>query len=490
MSNVYLAINGDDVGNRIGSAIASDDHEGLANASSSIQAAHDMVDQWIAQVGGKKITGSGDEAIYLIPDEAADSLEEIRSQYQETSGHSLTMGVGSSMSQASKALIYGKLNGKDQVVHYEPAIEDYLSDEGGDESLPEGQDIQDEADQDMEQEAGVDQGDDEGLSDEDDDQLPTDPKAAPKNKPELDQVQEEALNNDEQDQEPGIGNEDDISNDNEEALNSPESGTAPHKTKTQMGKPTEEDEQQEEVDNNEFDGEEDGQDFGDDDGEVDADKEAMEDGEETADSDETDDTGADNEDDHADQSMVDPSIKGQSAYQDLGNDEVAQSAEEHQDDHLKDMIHGDMEAAGADDSEGPYGSSDDQMGDQGDMDAPQDEGDGIDDHETQELKQDIVSALMAFKQNKDMLEQAREQNPQLYDATITMLRSMILMAKKLGFTPEQEMGDQEADAELQDQFPGAEESESEGAEPEEQNMEMGDDGQPQPPQKGPAGKKQ
>jgi len=38
-----------------------------------------------------------------------------------------------------------------------------------------------------------------------------------------------------------------------------------------------------------------------------------------------------------------------------------------------------------------------------------------------------------------MLEQAREQNPDLYNATLTMLRSMISMAKKLGFAPEQDM---------------------------------------------------
>ena len=58
---IYVAINGDDVGSKIGEAIASDDHEALQNTSNSINQSHDMIGKWVESVGGKPISSSGDE---------------------------------------------------------------------------------------------------------------------------------------------------------------------------------------------------------------------------------------------------------------------------------------------------------------------------------------------------------------------------------------------------------------------------------------------
>lgn len=134
MARLYIAINGDDVGSAIGDAIASNDHMALNKLSSSIKDSHSMIDEWVQSQGGETITSNGDEGLYVIPEEALDELENIRSKYQQMSGHTLTIGVGSSMADASKALIYGKLNEKNQVVHYEAAIDDMLSDDQVDEA--------------------------------------------------------------------------------------------------------------------------------------------------------------------------------------------------------------------------------------------------------------------------------------------------------------------------------------------------------------------
>ena len=436
MGNVYLAVNGDDVGTRIGNAIANDDHQDLANASSTIDQAHKKIDEWAEGIGGKKITGSGDEAIYLVPDDALAQMDSIRQDYQESSGHGLTVGVGASMSQASKALIYGKMNGKNQTIHYDPNMEDYLSDESSDEDpsqdidqapeIPAEGDLEDQAMEDNESQA-EEVAPEEGA--EEDSIVPKAPaeegaeaeantniqdnKAMPKNKamnkpapatpPAADPNAQDADSDSDDSDEAPIGNEDDVSDDNEEALNRPDDYAPANKSPKQK--------------HGEIDGKTE-EDFGTADGEQQEDEADMEDAPDQSD----DLPDNDSEDDsfdghHAPHEGEFEDSEEDSDDQELSSEDTASGDE----DPLADMIHDDM----SDDQEG------DEMSPEGD--------DSADDADHQELKQDIANALLAFKDNKMMLEQAREQNPDLYNATLTMLRSMISMAKKLGFAPEQDM---------------------------------------------------
>lgn len=453
MANIYLALNGDDVGTRIGEAIANDDHEGLASASSDIEGAHGNIDQWVESVGGKKVTRSGDEGIYLIPEEALGDLESIKSSYKEQSGHGLTIGVGSSMSEASKALIYGKLNGKDQVVHYDPSIEDYLSEEDVSENeMPEDSEEDesddldsgeaheaakepsspsveadgnpDEADgeDDQEDEEQAEQeSDDEGFAENEDVGDPDDGHQDSAEDEEEDQEAEGYTPPESEDEESQAAPGDDLADDNQKVTESPKSTPPPQVS-------DEEDSEDPDAPNSEaIDGDVDGEDFG-------ADK----DGSEEAEQDEemASNTPAPEMDASAEQP---PGQEAQSTYQELNDDDMENPDMEmdnesyDQNDALTGMIHGDMNDEGEDEESAEEGSS--QLDD--------------------ELRQDIASALMAFKENKEMLEQAREQNPKLYDATITMLRSMIEMAKKLGQNPEQDIQDQEGQQQLNEEFPEA-----------------------------------
>jgi hypothetical protein len=444
MANIFVAINGDDVGSRIGDAIANDDHEGLAQASSSIQGAHDTIDQWVNSVGGKKISSAGDDAIYMVPDNAVNDLDDIRAQYKEESGHGLTVGVGASMSQASKALIYGKLNGKDQTIHYEPMIEDYLSEDEEDQpEVPAEDELQDQADQDMEVDAGnADLGEvPNGEEDVDDSgsavpgqPAPQDPAAEMEDSLDPQMSEEDNLG------EPEAGNEDDISDDNVEADASPEEAVA-NKTPAQQANKAPQ------ANTPPIDGKTD-VDFGTSDEDNQEDSEdpqaEMSGDEDMPDTDPATDVAAEMSDSDSDESeMPMDADQADGEDQELSDEDVADpSMEDDGEDPVASMIHGDMQDGG-----------DDQ---DADMDADQDDGDAALD---EELKSDIANALLAFKENKHMLEDARDTNPALYDATLTMLRSMISMAKKLGFAPEQDMADQEANAGLEDSMPeaGAEE---------------------------------
>ena len=77
----------------------------------------------------------------------------------------------------------------------------------------------------------------------------------------------------------------------------------------------------------------------------------------------------------------------------------------------------------------------------------------------EELRNDIASALISFKENKEVLESAKDQNPALYQATITMLRAMIDMARKLGYSPDQDLENKETANDMTEQFPSAESDE-------------------------------
>ena len=451
MANIYLALNGDDVGTRIGEAIANDDHEGLAAASSAIDGAHGNIDQWVESVGGKKVTRSGDEAIYMLPEEALEDLESIRSAYKEQSGHGLTVGVGSSMSESAKALIYGKLNGKDQVVHYDPSIEDYLSDEDvsedeipkddgmgddqGDDSAPETDDEQAPMEPGMEDDQNADIADDK-------DYLPEDEESEQAAPGEIPEEGEEAPEENE-------GEGPDLSDDNQKMSESPASKQPPMID--------EEDAQDPDAPGSmALDGDIDGDDMG-------ADKDESEQGDQDEESAE-----AAPEEMPGDMNAApegDPS-QGDSSYQDLNEDDFSnpemnvdeQPADDN--DPLTDMIHGDMEDGDVEDGGQDEGSLEDGAPSEDQMSDGQPEQSGLD----EELRQDIAEALMAFKENKEMLEQAREQNPKLYQATITMLRSMIEMAKKLGQNPEQDVQDQSNEQQLNEEFPPAEDGQ-EGEQP-------------------------
>lgn len=449
MANIYVALNGDDVGSKIGEAIASDDHEGLASASSAIESAHGNIDQWVESIGGKKITRSGDEGIYLIPEESLSDLESIKGSYKEQSGHGLTIGVGNSMSEASKALIYGKLNGKDQVVHYEPSIEDYLSDQDiSDDEMPE--EVSAESDEDQDQAASSEEveSDDEESEEEDDDDQEEAEEESEEETPELSDdnqilsesptskkppvVSEEPEESGEDDQE---GSEDLLQEDSQDP-DAPGSKA--------------------------IDGDIDGEDLG-----SDKDNSEQEDQDQEMENNQAPMAAAPQSAAPAPEMDQEPAAlaQEQSAYKDLNNEDLANpdmdlgNEQYNQNDALTDMIHGDLE----NDQEGsaPEEMSAEGMGDsQGDSQLDE------------ELRQDIASALMAFKENKDMLEQAREQNPKLYQATITMLRSMIEMAKKLGQNPEQDIQDQESEQELNEEFPAADEEEGQDLENQDQEMPM------------------
>ena len=123
---IYMAYDGDNAGRLVGRAILSNDENTLSEVSGRISHGHDIVGQWVQDHGGKIISGGGDEGTFAIPQEALDDIEQLRADYQFATQLTMTIGAGSTLAEAGKALMAGKFRGKDQVVQYDPSVDQDL----------------------------------------------------------------------------------------------------------------------------------------------------------------------------------------------------------------------------------------------------------------------------------------------------------------------------------------------------------------------------
>lgn len=447
MDMIYIAINGDNVGEGIGNAIASDNHEQLEKITGGLKGAHNSIKEWVESVGGKVITESGDEGIYQIPNEAysEDQLDDIREMYSKQTGTTVTLGVGESMSEASKALIYGKLNDKDQIVEYDSHIDDYIASHHEDEDeveeeLPEESDLQDDLEDEMEEEQGM-------VDDEEFDGIPSN-----------------ISNNNLEDG----GQEDSIPEMEESAIRGESASEETDETQDDQGI---DDEVEEDFDSEDID-----EDIDEDDDTVEMDADEFEDEHERLidtlrspdhedDLEEADEQEAELQDMRREDGGISPEDKIQDVVEnededdtteievpedevdgDYGSEEMAEAqpdhelemdedeefihdAQENRQDELDDDI---IEA----DEEGDV-SEDEQHNMISDMIHANMEDDSQENND--ELKQKIMQSLQSFKQNKGMIEQAKQADPQFYSSIMNMLQSMIEMAKQLNISPEQEI---------------------------------------------------
>lgn len=141
---MYFSINSDDVGSKFGDMASQNNEQGLSDLSSQLKEAHAMIDQWVMDNGGKVIASSGDENLFFL--ENPEGLEQLLADYSEHTGNSVTVGVGDSISNAIKAMIFGKKSGKNQINEYSPEMEDSF---GEQDEAQEGQEDNQQAPQDQ-----------------------------------------------------------------------------------------------------------------------------------------------------------------------------------------------------------------------------------------------------------------------------------------------------------------------------------------------------
>lgn len=118
-----LTYDGDGCGKKVGRAIIANNEKELHNISAKIDLGHEIVNNWVAQNGGKRISGGGDEGSFKLPKSSAQKVEDLREEYHRATGITISVGIGKNLSEAGRSLLSAKFRGKDQTVWYSPHVE-------------------------------------------------------------------------------------------------------------------------------------------------------------------------------------------------------------------------------------------------------------------------------------------------------------------------------------------------------------------------------
>lgn len=126
MPNVYITADADNLGKLIGRARLNDDVPGLMRLNNAINCGNQVFKSWAESKGGGVVEIGGDEASIEIPISALSELPKIKEQYETAVQATVTIGVGLRLSESAKALLVGKLSGKNQIRFYTPDCEEII----------------------------------------------------------------------------------------------------------------------------------------------------------------------------------------------------------------------------------------------------------------------------------------------------------------------------------------------------------------------------
>src|ERR1700676_1623108 len=94
-----LTYDADGAGRQCGKAIIANDEEALHNISAKIDLGHEIVNEWVVEHGGKRISGGGDEGSFKLPVDATEKIEELREKYFKATGLTISVGIGKDLSE-------------------------------------------------------------------------------------------------------------------------------------------------------------------------------------------------------------------------------------------------------------------------------------------------------------------------------------------------------------------------------------------------------
>ncbi len=123
---IYVATDGDNIGASVERAAMANDMDTIMAQSAKIKAGNEVIRSWALSRDGKIYIDGGDDVSFVIDQKYADGLDKLRLLYQETTGHTVTIGIGNNIPSAGHAMLYGKLNGKNKVVKWTRDIEEEL----------------------------------------------------------------------------------------------------------------------------------------------------------------------------------------------------------------------------------------------------------------------------------------------------------------------------------------------------------------------------
>lgn len=121
MSEICLAIDGDDVGHRLEYLMLVNEREALIEFSTGFQAAMDWLKRkLISDFKATIIFSGGDNllAILRVDNPSIEVLETLRTEFAERAHSTLSMGLGENLRQAYFALKLAKTSGKNCICQF------------------------------------------------------------------------------------------------------------------------------------------------------------------------------------------------------------------------------------------------------------------------------------------------------------------------------------------------------------------------------------
>lgn len=114
MKELYLAIDGDDVGHRLEYFMLVNDRESLADFSALFESAMNWLkDKLINDFGATIIFAGGDNLLASMQSgNQSDALENLRTEFAKRAHSTLSIGLGESIREAYFALKLAKTSGK------------------------------------------------------------------------------------------------------------------------------------------------------------------------------------------------------------------------------------------------------------------------------------------------------------------------------------------------------------------------------------------
>jgi hypothetical protein len=122
-SSIFIAGDGDGIGRLVGSARLRNDVAEIRRVSQAIDRGNLVFTSWAIANGGQVIEAGGDEFLIEVPTSEIGSLASLRSEYEAGAGATVSIGVGNTVSEASKALMIAKLRGRDRVEFWIPEMQ-------------------------------------------------------------------------------------------------------------------------------------------------------------------------------------------------------------------------------------------------------------------------------------------------------------------------------------------------------------------------------
>lgn len=118
----FLVGDGDRAARLLALARAQNRPDEAARHAEALRRANDLFLLWAQRVGGAGIDASGDEFSLTAPADRLGDVPALMRQYKDLTGCTVSIGVGTKLSEADAAMAAAKKRGGDRAVLYSPAV--------------------------------------------------------------------------------------------------------------------------------------------------------------------------------------------------------------------------------------------------------------------------------------------------------------------------------------------------------------------------------